>query len=256
MEDNKAEAASLVGQTVGFVRTIATALVLAYILRSLVFSPYSIPSESMVPNLLVGDYVYVPMYSYGYSGASIGTQFIGGYVPEGRVWSAMPERGDVVVFKLPVDNRTDYIKRVIGLPGDRVQIVGGRLLINGEVVPRERIDDFVWVDPNGIQQAAPQYIETLPGGGTHTIIELRGDRGSLDNTPAFDVPEGHYFMLGDNRDNSGDSRLMRGVGFVPFENLIGRADVILVSMARGAWPIAFWRWPSDLRTERLFTWIE
>src|SRR5690606_27494815 len=165
---------------------------------------------------------------------------------EGRVWGEAPERGDVAVFKLPRDNETDYIKRVIGLPGDRIQMIDGILQINGTPVQRRQIEDYIDEDTG---QRFNQYIETLPNGVSHPIIEI-SDHDTYDNTGVFEVPAGHYFMMGDNRDNSLDSRAT--VGYVPAENLIGRADVLFFSIADGAAIWQLWRWPADARFGRVF----
>jgi signal peptidase I len=198
---------------------------------------------------LIGDYLFVSKYSYGYSKHALP------FSPnlfEGRIWSANPARGDIAVFKLPKDNSTDYIKRVIGLPGDRIQMIDGVLHINNTAVRRERIADFESTDAWGRPQRVAQYRETLPGGVSHIIIERDGDRGYWDNTRVYTVPAGHYFMMGDNRDNSTDSRDEQSVGPVPLENFVGRAQIIFFSIEEGeaAWQI--WRWPVSVRWGRLF----
>jgi signal peptidase I len=174
---------------------------------------------------------------------------------EGRILGTPPKRGDVVVFKLPRDGETDYIKRVIGLPGDKIQMKQGRLYINGEIVPREPAAEATTANAYGQDTKVPTYKETLPGGVSHTIIEIDGDQGANDNTEVFEVPPGQYFMMGDNRDNSSDSRIapeQGGVGFVPFENLEGRAEVIFFSVQKGEAAWAFWRWPWTVRWNRMF----
>ena len=151
----------------------------------------------------------------------------------GRVFASEPKRGDIIVFKLPSDGQTDYIKRLIGLPGDKIQVQHGRLFINGEEVPREQIAPYPTVNHFGKPEEAPRYLETLPGGVKHEIIQIDGDEGTFDNTKVYEVPPGHYFFMGDNRDNSSNSRLAAdqgGVGYVPFENLIGRGEVIFFSI--------------------------
>jgi signal peptidase I len=165
------------------------------------------------------------------------------------VWGSEPKRGDVIVFKLPRDNKTDYIKRLVGLPGDAIQVKDGRLFINGELVERERVDDFVYTDRFGSLRRVTQYTETLPGGRRHRILE-EGDSRSYDNTREFTVPPGHFFMMGDNRDNSLDSRA--DVGFVPFENLVGRAEVLFFSTDGTAAIWEVWRWPFAMRFGRFF----
>jgi signal peptidase I len=155
------------------------------------------------------------------------------------------------VFKLPRDNKTDYIKRIIGLPGDRIQMINGILHINGEPVKRDRIEDFVTTDQFGRQVRVAQYMETLPNGRKHHIIE-ESDAGSLDNTQVFVVPENHFFAMGDNRDNSLDSRVGSMVGFVPVENLVGRAEFLFFSIDEGSRFWEFWKWPLAVRFSRIF----
>ncbi|MCA1941373.1 MAG: signal peptidase I [Caenispirillum bisanense] len=228
------------------IRTVIYAVLIAVVVRTVAFEPFNIPSGSMIPSLLIGDYLFVSKYSYGYSRYS----FPFGMPPfDGRVLADEPERGDVAVFKFPRDNKTDYIKRVVGLPGDRIQMQDGRLVINGEVVPRERIEDYVERDPMGNTRRFAQYIETLPGGTQHRIIEMGDDRMS-DDTREFVVPDGHYFMMGDNRDNSDDSR--GNVGFVPFENFVGRAEVLFFSTDGTARIWELWKWPGSIRWSRFF----
>lgn len=208
-------------------KTVFWAIVIALMVRTFAFEPFNIPSGSMIPTLLVGDYLFVSKFSYGYSKHSM--PFSLPVIP-GRVLESEPERGDVVVFKLPSDTTQDYIKRVIGLPGDTVQVTEGRLYINNKLIERERIEDYILTDGSGRSAAVPQYIETLPNGRVHRILELFGDQGPSDNTEAFTVPEGHYFMMGDNRDNSADSRAFPSrFRFVPVENLVGRAEFLFYS---------------------------
>jgi signal peptidase I len=238
------------------VKVIIEALLIALVVRTVLFQPFNIPSGSLIPTLLVGDYLFVSKYAYGYSHFSL-PSFLD-LDPEampGRIFASQPKRGDVIVFKLPSDGTTDYIKRLIGLPGDKIQVVHGRLIINGQMVPRKQIQPFLTVNHFGKPEEAPQYLETLPGGVTHRIIQIDGNDGTFDNTKVYDVPPGHYFMMGDNRDNSSDSRLagdQGGVGYVPFVNLIGRAEVIFFSIEEGtpAWEV--WRWPWDVRWDRIF----
>lgn len=229
-------------------KTVFYAVIIAFGVRTFAYEPFNIPSGSMIPTLLIGDYLFVSKFSYGYSKHTVA---FGLPVFEGRVFGSAPERGDVAVFKLPRDNKTDYIKRVVGLPGDTVQVIGGVLHINGQPVKRERVSDYVTHDALGRQVPITQYRETLPNGRTHLIIE-ETDRGPLDDTPIYRVPEGHVFMMGDNRDNSLDSRVPSQVGYVPLENLVGRAEFIFFSLDEGTRFYELWRWPFDLRFGRLF----
>ena len=246
------------------IKTLVYAIVIALFVRSFFYEPFNIPSASMVPTLLVGDYLFVSKFSYGYSRYSLP---FGLPVIRGRVFFHEPQRGDVVVFKLPCqfpqltppeqadqrarcDGSVDYIKRLIGLPGDTIQMKQGRLYINGTMVPREPTD--FCRDPDDPRGAAYQhYFETLPNGVKHCIIQLGDDR-LFANTEPFHVPPGHYFMMGDNRDNSADSRDPgSGVGYVPAENLIGHAQIIFFSTNGYAdwWEV--WRWPFTVRYDRL-----
>lgn len=229
------------------VKVILQAFLLAILLRTFIMQPFSIPSGSMMGTLLVGDYLFVSKYSYGYSRYS----FPFGLIPfDGRVLEGKPERGDIAVFRLPRDVKIDYIKRVIGLPGDKIQMKDGVLYINGEAVKREKVEDFSAETRRGGEQTIAQYRETLPNGKTYLTLDLIQD-GQVDNTPEFTVPEGEYFMMGDNRDSSEDSRYP-SVGTVPLDNFIGRAEFLFFSVKEGtaAWQI--WNWPTDLRLSRLF----
>lgn len=198
------------GEISEFAKTAIIAIVLAVIIRTFLYEPFNIPSGSMLPTLLVGDYLFVSKPAYGYSRHS----FPFGLADfEGRISEKEPKRGDVVVFKLPTNTSIDYIKRIIGMPGDTVQVIRGRLYINGEQVSREAVG-LVKSDENTDLESRPlmEYIETLPGGILHRIYE-ESDEGQLDNTPIYTVPARHYFVMGDNRDNSQDSRVQNLVGF-------------------------------------------
>ncbi len=230
------------------IKTVVYAILIALAVRTVAFEPFNIPSGSMIPTLLVGDYLFVSKFSYGYSRFSLP---FGLPLFSGRIFFHSPERGDVVVFKLPTDNSTDYIKRVIGLPGDSIQMKSGILYINDKAVPRRRIGDYLYQEGDGAVIPMKQYIETLPNGRQHRIIKI-GDDGPLDNTPLYQVPPGDYFMMGDNRDNSQDSRVLSAVGYVPAENLIGRAQFIFFSTDGSARWWEIWKWPFAIRYGRLF----
>jgi signal peptidase I len=229
-------------------RTIIYAILLAVVFRSFFFEPFHIPSGSMRETLLVGDYIFVSKYSYGYSRYSFP---YGLPLFEGRVLSSKPERGDIVVFRPPNNPRMDFIKRIIGLPGDRIQIKNGALFLNGDPVERRHEGEWLFPRPDGSVVQFRRYIETLPNGKTYTTLDLT-DSGSKDNTGVYTVPEGHYFMMGDNRDDSEDSRFLNKVGFVPYENIVGRAEVIVFSLDNTAEFWEVWKWPWAFRYDRFF----
>ena len=249
------------------IRTVVYAVLIALVVRTFAIEPFNIPSGSMIPTLLVGDYLFVSKYSYGYSKHSF--PFSAGLFP-GRVFGSPPERGDVAVFKYPGDqgqgvNRTDYIKRIVGMPGDRIQMTNGVLHINGTAVPRLRIGDYVR-GTNGHYQKGTLYSEQLPNGRRYTVLEYN-DNGPADNTPEFLVPAGSYFVMGDNRDDSLDSRtrlMLRDFAgstrdrdqlgwYVPSENLVGRAEFIFFSHdpTVAGW-LEPWKWPQAIRFNRFF----
>ena len=229
---------------------IVQALLLALVIRSFIFQPFSIPSGSMRPTLLEGDYLFVSKFAYGYSHHSLP------FSPNlfsGRIWSAEPVRGDVAVFKFPPNPKLDYIKRIIGLPGDKIQMISGVLHINGVAVKREKTGIIDDVDVTEEVGPVDVYRETLPNGVSYDTLDIN-PASSTDDTREFVVPEGHYFAMGDNRDNSSDSRL--SVGFVPAENLVGRAKRIFFSIDGGSSPLEIWKWPSGVRSERLLQAVE
>jgi len=229
-------------------------LLLALVFRSFIFSSYNIPTGSMINTLSIGDYIFASKWKYGYSKHSL--PFSVPLIPK-RIFSSDPKRGDVVIFKLPTDNKTDYVKRVIGLPGDTVQIVGGKVLLNGEMLEYK----FIGININNkfinnsdpslgcLNQEAKIYIERLPSGKSYEVLDTYDDLPQ-DNTQIYRVPENHYFMMGDNRDNSQDSRFLKKVGFVPHKNLVGKAEIKFFS----------WHWKklgkkscnSDIKWERVF----
>ena len=259
------------------IKTVVYALLIAGVFRTLFFQPFWIPSGSMKETLLIGDFLFVNKMAYGYSYAScpsikiqrlgidLDAQKLCGVFDgdNGRFWAGEPDRGDVVVFRHPT-NGTDYIKRLVGLPGDKVQVTNGIISLNGVPVPQVPVGNFTEKKRlKGLTSLAravqmdrsvqvvfakkERYQETFPEGNTHVVLNTFNQPGSPDNTKVFAVPEGHYFFMGDNRDNSNDSRvsqLSRGVGFVPYENLIGRADRIMFSSA-GRSMLFVWTWRGD-----------
>jgi signal peptidase I len=232
--------------------TILEALLIAFVIRSLLFQTFYIPSGSMEPTLLVGDYLFVSKFSYGYSRNSLP---FSPPIFSGRLLGSEPNRGDIVVFRHAPD---DFIKRVIGLPGDRIQVIGGVVFINGTPVERRRVADFVGHDPcrPAPSDAPPvrvaQWRDTLPNGVSYDTLQCSSRPGFPNDTDVYAVPAGHFFMMGDNRENSEDSRFP-DVSYVPFENLIGRAQIMFFSLGGGASAWELWRWPGSLRWHRLFT---
>ncbi len=249
-----------------FAEFLVKLVIAVMLIRSLFMATFSIPSESMLPRLMIGDYLFVAKWPYGYSRFSLpGTPDIGA----GRVFASVPQRGDVVVFKAPPTNQIDYIKRVIGLPGDTVQMRGGQLILNGVAVPKQRIDDFVaTVTPNSpcfapeFTEAGsdgttrcryPQFRERLPGGRSYDVLDIGPTQA--DDTPVFIVPPAHLFLMGDDRDRSADSRFSAieggGIGIVPLDNLVGRAWVSVFSTDGSASWLFPWTWISAARWRRI-----
>ncbi len=234
-----------------FISTFLWAAVFAIIIRSLMFEPFSIPSGSMKPTLIKGDFLFVNKWVYGYSRFSFPLGL--GPIPAGeRIFEHVPERGDIIVFKLPTNPKIDYIKRVIGLSGDEIQVKGGRLYINGDKVERTEIGTENSASAMGFPLNLTAYTETLPNGIEHAILE-ESDNEPLDNTAKYIVPEDHVFAMGDNRDNSQDSRVSNLVGFIPLENIVGRAERIFMSVDSEQGKIwEVWNWPKAIQFERVF----
>ena len=262
------------------IKIVVQALAIALFVRVFLYQPFNIPSGSMKETLLIGDFIFVSKLSYGLSRYSFpryvdlcipltdscGTfRILPDFMSSGRIWATEPKRGDVIVFKLPSDTSKDFIKRLVGLPGDTIQIKNGVLNINGKDVPKVKAGTFENLECDDTRTRCHKvkyelFDETLPNGVKHHTLDRETDN-EADNKGPFVVPDGHYFMMGDNRDNSIDSRFdpqtyRSGVGFVPYENLVGRADVIFYSCAsdepgRCSW-LTPWTWPSDIRWSRIF----
>jgi signal peptidase I len=225
---------------------IAEALIIAVLFRTFLYQPFSIPTGSMQSTLMIGDYFVASKFSYGYGKYS----FVVPLPVNGRLFGSTPKQGDVVVFHNEASNE-DYIKRLIGLPGDKIQMKEGRLYLNGTLVEREQIGETIDRDSQNRDVPVTVYKETLPNGVSHTIQEISDDQ-PLDNTAEYVVPEGHYFMMGDNRDRSQDSRVLSAVGYVPLDNLIGKAEARFFSVKDNRAPWAVWEWPETLRLDRMF----
>ena len=229
-------------------KTLLYALLIALIIRSFLYQPFYIPSSSMEPNLLIGDRLFVSKYTYGFSRHSL--PFSPGRHNK-RIFSKIPKRGDVIVFKTPADNRTDYIKRLIGLPGDIIQIKNKDLFINGLKINKRKVEQSIIINCGYENITSNFYEETLPN-GTKYIAAYRKE-GTMINTDRFIVPENHYFFMGDNRDCSKDSRFLSSVGYVNFNNLVGKAQIVFFSnnKTKGSF-LKFWKWNKSIRFERFF----
>lgn len=226
----------------GFVKTLVLAITLAVAIRSILFEPFHIPSGSMKPGLLVGDYIFVSKMSYGYSKHSF--PFSSFNLFDGRILGKEPKRGDVAVFRYPKDTKINYIKRIVGLPGDKIRVADGVLYVNDEEISKKFVENFIDSDGTRI----PMFGEII--GDKRYLVLDQYKNVPQDNTEEYVVPAGHYFAMGDNRDNSQDSRFQNEVGFIPAENLVGRATVIFISVEDSIWK--FWKWPQSIRFDRFF----
>jgi signal peptidase I len=239
-----------------FLKTLAAAIICATIIRSFFYEPFHIPSSSMYPNLLIGDYIFVSKFSYGYSRYSFP---FGLKLFSGRIFESTPKRGDVVVFRSPIEDsqnngREFLVKRIIGLPGDKIQVISGEVYINDEKVKKDYVASFYDKDaalPN--VSVIKKFTEQLPEGKIINILDQIDDLPQ-DNTGIYSVPEGNYFMMGDNRDNSADSRFLTQMGYVPKENIIGKSTIIFFSAKDSL--LKFWSWPSSIRFNRIFKHVE
>ena len=230
------------------IKTFSIAILIALTLRTFAFEPFSIPSGSMKPTLLEGDYLFVSKYSYGYSRHSFPMSFPNF---KGRIFGKYPERGDVAVFKFTKNTKIDYIKRIVGLPGDKIQIKNDLLFINEKELERESLGLWSAKNVNNIMYTYDKYSEKISETVNYEILDA-SPNGMLDNTDVYTVPEGHFFALGDNRDQSSDSRILSQLGFIPFKNLVGKAQIIFYSRDRSEPLWKLWLWPSSIRVERLF----
>ncbi len=238
-------------------RSFVYAILLALFFRSVAYEPFHIPSGSMLPTLEVGDFIFVSKFSYGYSRYSFP---FGARIPffEGRIFKTMPQRGDIIVFRTPQDRKIDYIKRLVGLPGDQIQVIEGMLYVNGAPASLRRISNYTKEQKNGSRMDFRRYQETLPGGVVHQVLDqnpygnINKDGFDSDNTEIYIVPDGHLFFMGDNRDDSVDSRFQSSLGFVPIENLVGRAGMIFFSFSPEVRFWQFWLWPEAFDNSRWF----
>ena len=229
-------------------KTIFYALLIALVIRSFFFQPFYIPSSSMEPNLLIGDRLFVSKYSYGYSRHSLP---FSPKIYDKRIIPNKPKRGDVIVFKTPADDRTDYIKRLIGLPGDTIQFINKELYINNKIIKKELITNTIDINCGNENLETNFYKETLPNGKSYTAVYRKN--GTMINSDKFTVPKNHYFFMGDNRDCSQDSRFLSSVGYVNFNNIVGKAQLVFFSNDKynGSF-YKFWKWNKSLRINRFF----
>ena len=230
------------------IKTLIFALFFALIIRSFLFQPFYIPSSSMEPNLLVGDRLFVSKYTYGYSRHSLP---FSPKIYNSRIMKKSAKRGDVIVFKTPADNRTDYIKRLIGLPGDTIQIINKDLYLNGTKIKKKKTDDIKFINCGNELVEVYSYEETLPSGIKYLAVYRKN--GTMLNTDKYTVPADHLFFMGDNRDCSKDSRFLSSVGYVNFNNIVGKAQIIFFSNDKklGTF-IKFWKWNKSIRLNRFF----
>lgn len=240
---------------------VVEALLIAIILRSFLYQPFSIPTASMQQTLMIGDYFVANKFVWGYGKHSFSLGRYGNFTAldfelpiNDRILGRAPNRGDIAVFR-PVPQNIEYIKRVVGMPGDRIQVTAGRLYINGTMVEREEIGKALDTDSNGDTREVTVYRETFPEGTNHIIQEI-SDNGALDNTSEYVVPAGHYFMMGDNRDRSADSRVLSQVGYVPAVNLIAKAEARFFSIKDNLPPWQIWQWPANVRWDRMFQGVD
>ena len=229
-------------------KTFFIAILIALTLRTFAFEPFSIPSGSMKPTLLEGDYLFVSKYSFGYSKHSFPMSFP---TFTGRIFGKYPERGDVAVFKFTQNTKIDYIKRIVGLPGDTVQVKNGVLYLNSVPIERQHKGRWSAKDRNNVMQTYDIYQEKLSNDFIYHVLDATPN-GMLDNTDIYTVPKGHVFAMGDNRDQSSDSRILSQLGFIPFNHLVGRAQIIFYSRDRSEPLWKLWLWPSSVRVERIF----
>jgi signal peptidase I len=248
---------TFLGEVWETVVVIVEALLIAIVIRSFIYQPFSIPTASMQQTLMIGDYFIANKFVWGYGKHSFSLGSYGDFtlldfeLPiSGRIFGREPNRGDIAVFR-PVPQDVEYIKRVVGMPGDTIQMRDGRLYINDELIPREEIGTTLDTDSQGDTREVTVYRETFPNGTSHIIQEI-SDNAPLDDTQEYVVPAGHYFMMGDNRDRSADSRVLSAVGYVPFTNLIAKAEARFFSIKDNIPPWQIWQWPANVRWDRMF----